>query len=117
MDALNDALDCGLSEQAFWDMSFDEIHRYKESYKRRYRAETKRTISYLYNLADMTALSVARIHNSNAVYPPIDELYPDLFAEDNLAQARLDKEQQLSVERFLQFAQIHNKKLKEAEQQ
>lgn len=117
MDALNDALDCGLSEKDFWDMSFDEIMRFKESYKRRYRNETKRTISYLYTLADIAAISLARIHSTSANYPPIDELFPDLFAEDNLAQARFEKEQELSVKRFLQFAQTHNQKLKEAEQQ
>jgi hypothetical protein len=103
---LDNALDYGLSENEFWEMTFAEIERALASKKR----QEQRRASFDYILADLIGRSVARVHNSSNTMPTLAEAYPSLFdkqAEEEEIQAQKDK---LSVLRFKQFAQSYNKK-------
>lgn len=103
---MDNALDYGLSENEFWEMTFAEIERALASKKR----QEQRRASFDYILADLIGRSVARVHNSSNTMPTLAEAYPSLFdkqAEEEEIQAQKDK---LSVLRFKQFAQSYNKK-------
>lgn len=103
---MDNALDYGLSENEFWEMTFAEIERALASKRR----QEQRRASFDYILADLIGRSVARVHNSSNTMPTLAEAYPTLFdrqAEEEEIQAQKDK---LSVLRFKQFAQSYNKK-------
>lgn len=106
---MDNALDYGLSENEFWEMTFAEIERAIASKRR----QEQRRASFDYILADLIGRSVARVHNSSNTMPTLAEAYPTLFdkqAEEEEIQAQKDK---LSVLRFKQFAQSYNKKHRE----
>lgn len=106
---MDNALDYGLSEKDFWEMTFAEVERAIASKRR----QEQRRASFDYILADLIGRSVARVHNSSNTMPTLAEAYPTLFdkqAEEEEIQAQKDK---LSVLRFKQFAQSYNKKHQE----
>lgn len=110
---LSNALDAGISEFDFWNMTFAEIERKIESYNRTYSAKQKEQATFDYVLADLIGRSVARVYNSANKMPALYEAYPSLFnkeAEEERIQIEKDK---LSAARFRQFAQFMNKKFEE----
>lgn len=111
---LETALDCGISEAAYWDMSIAELMRAIESYNRRYRVAERQQAAFDYILADAIGKSVGRIYSSSATMPQLYELYPSLFNGEEIQAQEQAKRDELSVLRFKQFAQAHNDKLKGA---
>lgn len=91
-------------------MTFSEINRAIASRNRLKRAEAQEKASYDYLLADLIGRSVARIHNSNATYPDIGEVYPTLFDSEAIKQQKAEQQAKLSALRFKQFAQSYNKR-------
>lgn len=86
--------------------AFDSWHR-----KQKQQAQEKATFDYL--LADTIGRSVARIYSSSAKLPEISEVYPTLFNSKEIEEKRAQKQAELSAIRFKQFADFHNKKMRE----
>ena len=104
------ALDCGISEADYWNMTLAEAIRAIESYNRRYKAAERQQAAFDYILADAIGKSVSRIYSSSATMPKLYELYPSLFASEEIQAQEQAKRDELSALRFKQFAQAHNKK-------
>ena len=111
---LENALDCGITEQAYWDMTLAELIRAIESYKRRYRAAERQQAAFDYILADAIGRSISRIYSSSATMPKLYELYPSLFDSEEVKAQEQAKRDEVSAIRFRQFAQAHNVKFKGA---
>lgn len=90
-------------------MTLAEIRRYIESYNRRAKRKAKEIAINNYILADLMGASIGRLYKGT--FPKIEQVYPSLFGEDdNVDEAIQEKKDELSVQRFLQFAQAYNKK-------
>lgn len=107
---LDSALDYGISEQDFWNMTISELERAFASKRRMRKYEAQERASYDYILADLIGRSVARVYNSNNKLPDIHEVYPTLFEQQKIEDERAAKRDELSALRFKQFAQSFNKR-------
>lgn len=107
---LDVALDSGIAEKDFWEMTFSEINRAIGSFNRVQRARLQEKASFDYLLADLIGKSLVRLHNSSYEYPDIGSVYPTLFDTEAIQQQKQEKQDKLSALRFKQFAQSHNKK-------
>lgn len=107
---LDNALDYGITEYDFWNMTIVEIERAINSKRRVKKIEAKEKASFDYILADLIGKSVSRIYNSSNEIPEINEVYPSLFASQEVEEQRAAKRDELSALRFRQFANAHNKK-------
>ena len=110
---LDTALDAGISERDFWDMTIAEVRRAVESYERVRKQKTKEQASFDYILAGLIGWSVGRFLNSNNKMPGIDQAYPNLFNDEEIEEHKQEQLDDLSVIRFKQFAASHNKKFSE----
>jgi hypothetical protein len=108
---LNNALDIGITEEQFWNMTIAEFDRAIESYSRRQKTAAQEKASFDYILADLIGRSVARIHSSSATMPEIAEAYPSLFDTEEIKQEKQNKMAEISAIRLRQFANFHNDKL------
>lgn len=105
-------MDFGISEREFWDMTIAELIRAVESKKRVQMKEMQQRANMDYILANLIGRSVSRAFSSKNKMPTIAESYPTLFdkgLEDELME---QKKQELSVLRFKQFADAHNRRWK-----
>jgi hypothetical protein len=109
---LETALDFGILEADFWQMTFAELERYFSSRQRVIAIEEQKRASFDYILADLIGRSVSRLYSSANKMPPIQEAYPSLFDSDEVAEKVQQRKNELSVLRFKHFAQSHNKKIK-----
>lgn len=106
---LQPAINMGLSEFDFWNMTKAEIERHLEGAV--WQLKSKAQFDYL--LADLIGVSVARILDSKAEYPPIEKAYSFLF-EDTVPEANEEEiRMENSMNRFMEFALKHNAKLRE----
>lgn len=103
---LEGALDNGITEKDFWDMTFAEIDRAIDSKKRMDKLQAQEKAYFDYTLADLIGRSMSRLYSASAKMPSIEEAYPTLF-NANRQQARKDE---LSAIRFKQFAESYNKR-------
>lgn len=110
---LDNALDYGLSESDFWNMTIAELNRFVESQKRTQKREAQEKATFDYILADLIGRSIARIHSSAATYPRLSDTYPSLFESEEVEEKLQEKKDELSALRFKQFANSFNKKFKE----
>lgn len=113
-DLLNNALDAGITEFVFWDMTLLEIERAIKSKVRMEKVRAKERATFDYIHAHLVGLSIGRMFSSSAEYPPIEQVYPTLFNEEVKAKEQdiVNKKAELSALRFKQFADSHNKKFK-----
>lgn len=113
---LESALDIGISEQQFWNMTIGEVTRAFNSYARveKYKAREQATHNYI--LADLVARSIGRLFSSSATMPEISEVYPTLFDSAEILQKKQEKQAELSAIRFKQFAQSFNSKFQHKEE-
>ena len=112
---LQPAINAGLPEFDFWNMTVAEIMRYIEGAA--WRLKTKAQFDYA--LADLIGISVARIMSSDTKYPKIEEVYPALFEPQEDEKQVEIKQQQLneaSANRFLQFALQHNARMRQGDE-
>lgn len=107
---LENALDYGITEADFWNMTIAEIERCVESKKRVEKVKAQERASFDYILADLIGRSVARIHSSSAHMPEIGAVYPSLFDTEEIEQKKQEKKAELSALRFKQFAHSFNQK-------
>lgn len=109
---LPNALDIGISENDFWEMTFGELERAAQSHLRTKKREAQEKASYDYALADLIGRSVARIYSSTATYPDISEIYPTIFDSKEIAERKKQQQMELSAMRFKQFAASYNNRFK-----
>lgn len=114
---LERALDYGITEERFWDMTFAEIHREVDSKVRVKRLEAQEKATYDYILAQLITKGVSKVLGDKSNYPSMEEAYPGVF--DNVIEERRAKAKEqkmnLSALRFKQFAQSYNNNLKNKE--
>lgn len=109
---LENALDFGITENEFWNMTFGELDRVIESRVRVKKKEHQEKASFDYILAELVGRSIARIYSSSAKYPHISEIYPTLFDSEEVEQKKQEKRVELSALRFKQFANSFNANFK-----
>ena len=112
---LEAALDMGIDEKDFWEMTFAEIARKIESFKRTQLQQQKEKATFDYILADLIGRSVARIYHSENHYPTIESAYPMLFNYEEIQEQKQQLQDELSALRFKQFADSFNSKFKKEE--
>lgn len=106
------ALDGGITELDFWEMTPGEINRAIQSKNRHIKMEAQEKATYDYILAGLIGRHVARILGDKSAMPNLHEAYPGVFDEiDTKEQEEKVAEQKatLSALRFKQFAQSFNK--------
>ena len=110
---LDNALDSGISEYDFWNMTIAELERLFKSKKRIQEAKEKEKAVFDYILADLIGRSVARTQSSVNQMPELGDVYPWLFDSEEIQEQKQKKKDELSALRFKLFAQSHNKKFTE----
>lgn len=112
---LENALDFGLSEREFWEMTLAEFDRYVESRRRVQEREAREKATYDYILGDLIGRSLARVYHSSNTYPEIYDAYPALFEKEKIEEQRQERRQELSAQRFMAFVDSSNKIFAEKE--
>lgn len=108
---LDNALDCGLTEEQFWNMTIGELERFIDSKQRQEEHRLKERATMDYTLALLIGRAVQGSSEENP-FPELYEIYPKLFFEE-LKKREEEKEEQmaqLSAIRFIQFAESFNSK-------
>lgn len=108
---LQPALNMGLSEFDFWDMTKAEIERYLEAALWRMKLKAQ----FDYSLADLFGASVARLFGNEDNFPSIHQVYPHLFEEEIIEEEKQEQIATNSINNFMAFAMTHNAKLKGVE--
>lgn len=103
---LDNALDVGITEKEFWEMTLAEFDRVMLSKKRVKEAQDKEKAIFDYILADLLAHSLARLKGAKNM-PSIEKVYPTLFNQ-NIES----KKDEISAIRFKLFADKYNKQFK-----
>ena len=105
---LANALDCGITEQEFWEMTFAELDRLLASKRRmeQYRAKERATFDYI------SAIMIGRAM-SGGKFPELYEFYPSLFDSQEQELKKQEQKDLLSALRIKQFARSYNKRFKE----
>lgn len=110
---LDNALDIGITEIDFWEMTLGELDRRLASYKRKEAHKNKQKAIFDYSLA----ILIGRAFNASEQhpFPELYDAYPSVFADEikKVAEERSAKQAQLSAIRFIQFAQSFNRKFAE----
>lgn len=104
------ALDYGIDEINYWNMTLAEVIRAIESKKRQQKLQAQERASYDYILADLIGRSVSRIYSNSTRLPQIYEVYPTLFDGVEMEEQKQQKQMEISAIRFKLFAQSYNKK-------
>lgn len=114
---LTSALDFGISELDFWDMTPGEVYRSVYSRQRVRRLEAQEKASYDYILANLIIKGVGMTLGSKGEFPTLEEAYPGLFDEvvEKRNEEIRNQKMNLSALRFRQFAQSYNDKFKRKE--
>lgn len=102
------ALDIGIDEDTYWNMSIGEVARRAKSYERTYRRKLKDKASFDWILGNLIGISVGRCLSSDATYPEIYEAYPTIFSSEEVGELKQKEQDERSVANFLAFATAHN---------
>lgn len=114
MDLLQPAINVGLDESSFWEMTLAEIQRYIKGAEWRMRTKAQ----YDYMLANLIGVSVGRIMSNEIQFPPIEEVYTNLFDKPDEEEVAAKEEEVAiinSTNRFMEFALKHNAMKKKGE--
>lgn len=111
---LQPAINVGISESDFWNMTVAEVQRAMEGAVWRMKSKAQ----FDYSLANMIGFSVSRLLDSNAEMPTIEEIYPDLFQEEIKKREEEEAEAlaqeaaaRKAMNNFMQFALKHNARM------
>lgn len=97
-------------------MTIAEIKRTEESYKRRRKIELQEKASFDYTLAQLIAINVSKVLNSDSVtVPELQAVYPALFDTKEMEEDKQKKLDEISMIRFKQFALAHNARKQEVD--
>ena len=69
----------------------------------------KATFDYIQ--ADLIGRSIARLYSSSAKMPPIQEVYPSLFDNEEIEKQEQERKAKQFAERLKTFSQTFNRKL------
>lgn len=111
---LDNALDSGLKELEFWEMTPAEVNRAIASSNRIAKAELKERATFDYIQANLIIKGFSIVMGGKGGYPSIHEAYPSVF-EDMIREEEekiQKKKDELSALRFRQFAEFYNTKNK-----
>ena len=123
---LDNALDYGISENDFWNMTLSELTRAINSKKRIDKARLQEKANFDYILANLIGKSISRIYSSSNKMPDISEVYPTLFdskefyytfqifVSKEIEEKKQENKNKLSALRFKQFADSFNSKFKKS---
>lgn len=108
---LDNALDWGITEQEFWNMTIGELDRLVNSRQRVEKHRAKERATFDYTLALLIGRAV-RGGDEEHPFPELYEVYPELFLEEAVKkqEEKLDRQAELSAIRFIQFAESFNSK-------
>lgn len=112
---LDSALDWGIGEADFWDMTLDELTRLMKSKNRVRRLELQERAKLDYALADLIGKSISRLYSSSSKLPDFKDAYSFLFDErekEEIIEKETKHQDELSALRFKQFAESFNAKFK-----
>jgi len=104
------SLESGISIMDYWNMTYGEIVLTIENYRAKELERKREVAGFNYNLANLIGLSVARIMDNKAEYPPLCNAFPGLFDEVVEEVKPVQQDWKLSKARFLQYAEANNKK-------
>lgn len=107
---LDSALDSGISEYDFWNMTLGELERAIASKQRVEKMRAQEKASFDYALANLIGQSMSRLYSKNAKYPEIYNAYPSLFKEEIVEESRQEKIDEISALRLKQFTTSFNSK-------
>ena len=109
LQLLQPAINLGLSEADFWEMTKAEVERYLEGAVWRMKVKAQ----FDYSLADLIGASIARLFDSNAQFPTLQQAYPNLYEEEVVPEAEKEEIATTnSINNFLAFAMEHNAKMR-----
>ena len=107
---LQPAINMGLSEADYWEMTKAEVERYLEGAIWRMKLKAQ----FDYSLADLFGASISRLFDKNQKMPSIQEVYPTLFEEEVVPEEeQIDEKTTNSINNFLAFAMAHNARKRE----
>lgn len=106
---LKSALELGISEKDFWEMTLGELLRLFEAKQRAYKARAQEKAENNYILAGLIGINLSHAFNGSIEVPPIEEVYPNLFDNEEIKEEKENQKTELSTLRFKQFAQAFNK--------
>lgn len=108
-------LDYGFNEMDFWDMTLGEVRRALKSKIKIQKLELKERATFDYIQARLITKGVAIAFGDKSAFPELEESYPGIFTdqEGDIKAKQEEAKTQLSVLRFKQFANFHNKKYEE----
>jgi hypothetical protein len=108
---LDNALDYGISEEEFWNMTIGELDRLVSSRMRMEKHRAKERATFDYTLALLIGRAVQGSSEEHP-FPGLYEVYPNLFFEEAIKQQEEEENrlEELSAIRFIQFAESFNSK-------
>lgn len=116
---LENSLDIGITEFDFWNMTLGEIERAFKSkqrvLEREEKNEAKKRAMFDYIHADLVGRSIARCFSKNNKYPELYEAYPTLFDSKEIEKNKEAKEAERFAAELRLFANFHNSKLQEVQ--
>ena len=113
---LETALEYGISELDFWEMTIAELQRLVKAKNIIQKRELQQKASFDYIQANLIIAGISKVLDGKGELATLQEAYPELFDDIAEEQAKKleEKKAELSVLRFKQFAQFHNDKHKKA---
>lgn len=107
-----DALDCGISPEAFWNYSLNEILDIIESYARRTERKRKQKIIEDFVLIKALTLNIATVISGKGDLCNPWDFYPDTFKEEKKEheQKKLEAELTEYREKRRQWAEEFNRR-------
>lgn len=107
---LDIALEIGIQEKDFWDMTIAEVLRVRAAFVRKIERERKDKAYLDYIQAQLIGVSIGSLLSKGAEFPTLHQAYPELFADDT---SQPQDKTKISAQRFIQFANQFNSKFKE----
>lgn len=110
---LDNALDYGITEEQFWNMTLGELSRAISSKIRVRKLEAREKATYDHILGQLIGIAAGRAFGSvKQNYPSLDETYPTLFDSEEEKQRKTEQQAEISALRFKQFAESFNNRFK-----
>lgn len=106
------ALDFGITELEFWEMTPLELNRAIKSKDRIMKIEAQEQAYYDYMQAQLITKGIAILLGDKKPFPSIQEAYPELFKDAGLEEKAAEQKAAQTAAWFKQFAQTHNEKYK-----
>ena len=92
-------------------MTLAEVIRAIKSKKRQEKAKAMEKATFDYIQAELIGRSIARLYSSSAKMPPIQEVYPSLFDNEEIEKQEQERKAKQFAERLKTFSQTFNRKL------